>query len=502
MLIFAKVRLGVTPGHQRDRDDHHRARHARRRYRGAWSATAAGWRRAERGYMRSACVAAARGSCVTVGAAGMRCRASFTRATTSTRPRSARSSCAPGSASVTRARSRRRGDYFLFEMAGESVIVVRAPDGGINALLNVCRHRGSRICDQPSGHESRLMCRYHGWTYGLDGSLRAAAHMPEGFDRSTLGLRRLHVRVFWPVSFSSISPTQPPPFTAIERRPGRAAAPVRARARQGRPSANYPLTANWKLADRELLRVLSLRAGAPRVLGRPRPRDPGRGHVAALLEAVMQRAPEVGLTQHVVRRSWLAAGVLGTDRGFDRYPLLRGHLTGSRDGAPVAPLLGSITGYDGAHDRPAPRADDLRPRLLRPRGALPVYAARAAADRLRDHLARQRVSAVEGKDYDRRDADLALGRHDDRRQDRSSSATRRASTRGSTCPGPLSSMEDFTQRFLLWYVAAMREPPGVAERSESRMNSLSAARSLLTRPRQVSITRTTTRGRHMVNANA
>src|SRR4030095_13668664 len=82
-----------------------------------------------------------------------------------------------------------RGDYFLFEIAGESVIVVRDAEGGINALLNVCRHRGSRICDVPSGHESRLVCRYHGWTYGLDGSLRAAGHMPADFDRSRLGVR-------------------------------------------------------------------------------------------------------------------------------------------------------------------------------------------------------------------------------------------------------------------------------------------------------------------------
>src|SRR5258705_11023822 len=57
-----------------------------------------------------------------------------------------------------------RGDYFLFEMAGESVIVGRDAEGNINALLNVCRHRGSRICDAATGHEARLVCRYHGWT--------------------------------------------------------------------------------------------------------------------------------------------------------------------------------------------------------------------------------------------------------------------------------------------------------------------------------------------------
>jgi nitrite reductase/ring-hydroxylating ferredoxin subunit len=44
-----------------------------------------------------------------------------------------------------------RGDYFLFEIAGESVIVIRNAEGGINAMMNVCRHRGSRICDQPTG---------------------------------------------------------------------------------------------------------------------------------------------------------------------------------------------------------------------------------------------------------------------------------------------------------------------------------------------------------------
>jgi nitrite reductase/ring-hydroxylating ferredoxin subunit len=107
------------------------------------------------------------------------------------------------------------GDYFLFEMAGESVIVIRAADGGVNALLNVCRHRGSRICDPPTGHESRLVCRYHGWTYGLDGSLRAAAHMPPAFARSTLGLRRLHVKVLAGLVFINFA-AAPPPFTEIE----------------------------------------------------------------------------------------------------------------------------------------------------------------------------------------------------------------------------------------------------------------------------------------------
>ncbi len=61
----------------------------------------------------------------------------------------------------------------------------------------------------------------------------------------------------------------------------------------------------------------------------------------------MASAEPSGLTKHTVMRSWLDSGVLGADRGFERYPLLRGHKTGSRDGTPLAPLLGSIKAFDG-----------------------------------------------------------------------------------------------------------------------------------------------------------
>ena len=116
--------------------------------------------------------------------------------------------------SGTQSQIPQRGDYFLFNIAGESVIVVRDGEGQINALLNVCRHRGSRICDEATGRASRLVCRYHGWTYGLDGSLRAAGHTPAEFDKSKLGLRRLHARVFVGLIFINFD-AAPAPFEAI-----------------------------------------------------------------------------------------------------------------------------------------------------------------------------------------------------------------------------------------------------------------------------------------------
>ena len=70
------------------------------------------------------------------------------------------------------------GDYFLREVAGESLVVVRAADAAIRAFYNVCRHRGTRLCSTPAGtFAGRILCPYHGWTYGLDGRLLGAPHM-------------------------------------------------------------------------------------------------------------------------------------------------------------------------------------------------------------------------------------------------------------------------------------------------------------------------------------
>jgi Rieske 2Fe-2S family protein len=84
------------------------------------------------------------------------------------------------------------GDWFLYTIAEESVIVVRDSDGTIRGLINSCRHRGSRVCEKANGNNKTFVCPYHGWVYGTDGSLRGARHMEvaEGFDKSRLGSSR------------------------------------------------------------------------------------------------------------------------------------------------------------------------------------------------------------------------------------------------------------------------------------------------------------------------
>ncbi len=350
-----------------------------------------------------------------------------------------------------------KGDYFLFEIAGESVIVVRDGEGGVNAFMNVCRHRGSRICDAATGREARFTCPYHGWTYGLDGSLKAAARMDEGFDRAAHGLRRLQARVFEGLIFVNFD-EQAPDFAEFERAMGPAIAPYGLGKAKVAHRQNYPIRSNWKLAVENYCECYHCQPAHPEYSvghGRALP-DP---ECSAMLSGVMARAPDVGLTQHVIRRSWLKAPEFGLEHSFDRYPLLRGQLTGSRDGKPVAPLLGTITGYDGGttdlHLGPLTFAlaycDHVVVYRFAPRGQ---YLTDCEITWLVNE------SAVEGKDY--RLADLVW------LWDVTTVADKRIIERNQSgvdsrfyAPGPLSPvMETFTQEFIDWVVETLRRATG------------------------------------------
>ena len=83
------------------------------------------------------------------------------------------------------------GSYLMREIGTDSVVVMGAEDGRPHAFLNVCRHRGSRLIEDFEGSvRRRVQCPYHGWSYGLDGELKAAPHMDgvENFDPSCWGL--------------------------------------------------------------------------------------------------------------------------------------------------------------------------------------------------------------------------------------------------------------------------------------------------------------------------
>jgi Rieske 2Fe-2S family protein len=89
------------------------------------------------------------------------------------------------------------GDYFTRTLGDESLIITRDISGEIHALFNVCRHRGTRLCEQAEGHfAERIQCPYHNWTYGLEGRLLAAPHMPPGFSKDDYPLHRAACEVW------------------------------------------------------------------------------------------------------------------------------------------------------------------------------------------------------------------------------------------------------------------------------------------------------------------
>ncbi|NKB35575.1 MAG: Rieske 2Fe-2S domain-containing protein [Gammaproteobacteria bacterium] len=107
-----------------------------------------------------------------------------------------------------------KGDYFLFDIGEESIIIIRQSDEKINAFFNVCRHRGSRICLEHEGNKGLLSCPYHAWTYELDGQLRPPRLMPDGFDKTQFGLHACHIKVTHGLIFVCLSKDTPPDFDA------------------------------------------------------------------------------------------------------------------------------------------------------------------------------------------------------------------------------------------------------------------------------------------------
>jgi len=72
------------------------------------------------------------------------------------------------------------GAYLTGQVAGESILVVRQRNGSLRAFRNLCRHRGARLCLEPTGAlDKAIRCPYHAWTYGLDGHLIAAPNASE-----------------------------------------------------------------------------------------------------------------------------------------------------------------------------------------------------------------------------------------------------------------------------------------------------------------------------------
>jgi Rieske 2Fe-2S family protein len=242
------------------------------------------------------------------------------------------------------------GDYQLLEIGEDSVILVRDGAGEIHALMNICRHRGARVCEKPSGNRKTFVCPYHGWVYNTDGSLKAAREMEvlEDFDPASHGLKRASVAVFMGLVFVNCDPQAPDFLGPLEN----ITAPLGAYDLPNAKIAHqqtYKVDANWKLVLENYLECYHC-ATSHRAYARMHTLKERDCKVAPVVQAMLERTEEVTGVEGMgadYERIYLDAESFGACVYHSRYGLYDGYLTGSQDGQPVAPLMGCIKGYDG-----------------------------------------------------------------------------------------------------------------------------------------------------------
>ncbi|MBT2526233.1 aromatic ring-hydroxylating dioxygenase subunit alpha [Streptomyces sp. ISL-99] len=150
----------------------------------------------------------------------------------------------------------RPGAFRTVQAGRENVLVTRTRTGELRAFLNVCRHRGARLCTESAGQVRRnLQCPYHAWTYGLDGTLVAAPNlqkMPD-IDRTQYGLVKVALREWLGYAWVCLA-DEPPSFEdtvigAVVERLGDTVTIERYETEGltlGR-RISYDIAANWKL---------------------------------------------------------------------------------------------------------------------------------------------------------------------------------------------------------------------------------------------------------------
>ena len=242
------------------------------------------------------------------------------------------------------------GDYFTYDLGEDSIVVVRDSEKAVHALMNVCRHRGARVCEGPEGSCRTFVCPYHGWVYELDGRLRAARAMQSksDFDPALYALKRAWCTVFEGLIFVNCDPAAAP-FDAALKPIEPALRPYDLPAARVAHRQNYHVEANWKLVLENYLECYHC-ATAHRAYARLHTLEALGAEVEAVNAKMLDRAeretgvPGIGHEHYQVYGS---SPDFGCCASTSRYALYDGFKTGSRGGVPVAPLMGEFKGYDG-----------------------------------------------------------------------------------------------------------------------------------------------------------
>lgn len=237
------------------------------------------------------------------------------------------------------------GDFFRYDIANDSLIVLRDDAGEVRAFHNVCRHRGSRVCLDEQGHAKRLVCPYHNWAYALDGALCSARHLPEEVDQASLGLHPVAVRVVAGLIFICLA-DEPPDFLQTAADVAEYLTPHGLdRTRICRRSVEI-IRANWKVVAENFWECYHCAPAHPEFCG-----VMSYAHAQNNERLLAERRQfERDWEEATRQRGFKVGRVELSERGLHqggRVAIRPGFVTQSRDGKPLAPLLGDYTEYDG-----------------------------------------------------------------------------------------------------------------------------------------------------------
>lgn len=246
------------------------------------------------------------------------------------------------------------GDYFTMNVDGDSLIIMRGDDDEINALWNVCRHRGMELCNQAAGRMGRIVCPYHQWTYARDGSLLSCRGMQEDLDKSCLGLLSAHVHVTAGFIFVSLA-ERPPAFEQADELIGTLGQPQGFERAKVAKTVDYEVGANWKLVWENNRECYHCNVNHPQYIKANFDHyntDDINERIQAKIDTAVARSEE----------KWSEAGLAVSHRqsgmtlfpdvehncwySANRTPLVEGFVSESIDGRQVAPLMGDYTDPD------------------------------------------------------------------------------------------------------------------------------------------------------------
>ena len=242
------------------------------------------------------------------------------------------------------------GDFLTWQVGNDPLLITRDDQGELHALFNVCRHRGTLLCEAPSGQRRRFVCPYHQWTYAADGTLVSCRGMHE-VDRSALGLRRAHIREVAGLMFVSLA-AQPPPFEAAAACLQPLLAPQGLeRARVAR-QIDYDVAANWKLVWENNRECYHCNVNHPQYVRANFDhynRDDTTAAIRRKIDAAVchhqQQVADAGIA--ITHRESGMTVFPDPDAGLwysaNRTPLVEGYVSESLDGRQVAPLMGDYT---------------------------------------------------------------------------------------------------------------------------------------------------------------